>query len=122
MDRFADLSQADFRPLRNYGDVAHTHRGAILRFQDGGADVVGAGHQADGANIDFLAALLDKAAAGIGVVGRQRLLHLSNRQPIVHQLVRVHLHLVFARQPAEAAHVHYSRDGLELFFQHPVLQ
>ena len=37
----AQLPQADLGPLRHHGDIAHPHGGSVLRFEDGGADVVG---------------------------------------------------------------------------------
>ncbi len=70
-----------FGPCVTVGDVAHPHRGSVLCLEHGRANVVGVLHQPDDANVVGLLALFDEAAAGIDVVGRQRLLHLAMPKP-----------------------------------------
>ena len=89
VDRLADLSQADLRPLRHAADVFDADRCAVLRFDYGLGDIVDRPHQADGADVDLLQSRLHKAAAGVDVVIGQLLLHLPDAQAVIHQLVGI---------------------------------
>ena len=120
-DRFSDLAQPDLWSLRNHRDIPYTHRSSVLSFQDRGADVVRISHQANGANVVRLLAAFNEAAACIHVVGGERLLYLRDAQTVGDQLVRIHLRLVFAGQPAKAHHVRNVRHRLQLFFEEPIL-
>jgi hypothetical protein len=75
--RAGELAQADFRALRNDGNVFYADRGAALGENDGLFDVVNFIDLSDFADIDLLQALLDETAAGIGVVVGELLLDLG---------------------------------------------
>ena len=53
-DGFAQLPEADFGGLHDVAQIADADRSAILYFDDGGGDVVGGLHQADGAHVERL--------------------------------------------------------------------
>ena len=78
MRRAADLAQANLGPLRDGGDVLDADGRAILRLDDGVFDVLHAGVEAQRLHIDLLRALLDEAAAAVGVVVGDLLLDLAD--------------------------------------------
>ncbi len=100
-DRLADLSQLDLGAFDDDTYIANAHRGAVLHRDDGLADVLGSLHQAKSANVEGLLSLLDVAAATVGVIGCQGLLHARHRQSVRHQFVGIDLDLVFLRLSAE---------------------
>ncbi len=122
VDGLAQLSQPDLGPLGDYRHVAHAHRGPVLRLENRGSDVFHVAHQSHRAHVERLLSLLDEAAAGVHVVGGQRLLHLADAEAVGHQLVRVHAHLVLARFSAKHGHRGHVRHGHQLLQHHPVLQ
>ena len=75
----ANLSQANFGPLRHRGDVLDLDRCAVLRFDYRVLNVLNAAVEAQRLDIDLLRALLNKAAAAVGVVIGNLLLNLRNR-------------------------------------------
>ena len=79
-------------------------------------------HQAHFADVDLLQARFDEAAAGVGVVVGELLLHLRQAQAVGDQLVGIDAHLVFARGAAEAGDVHDVGHGLEILLHHPVFE
>ena len=86
------------------------------------ADIVHVAEKSQGPHIDLLQALFDKTAAGIDVIVGQRLFHLAEIRAVGDQLVGIDAHLIFPRGASEADHIHDVRNGLELFFERPVLQ
>ena len=90
-DGFTELSEADFRRLDHAAEIANPHWSSILHFDDRGGDVISSLHQANGADIQGLLAAFDESAAGVNVVGQQRILHLRERQTVRYQLARVEL-------------------------------
>ena len=81
---------------------------AVLRLDHGVLDVLHAGVEAQRLHIDLLRALLDKAAAAVGVVVGDLLLHLADAQPVGDQLLRIELDLVLLGRPAEARNIHHA--------------
>ena len=82
-----NLAQPDLRTLRHRRDVVDAQRRAILGLDNGVLDVVDVRHQTDCPHVDLLQPFLDKAAAGVGVVVGELLLHLRDAQPVGDQLV-----------------------------------
>ncbi len=122
MDRFADLAQADFRPLRNRAEILHPDGRAVHRLDHGIGDVVNTAYESDRAHVDLLQAGFDEAAARVDVVVRQLLLDLGDAQAIGHKLVRVERYLVFARSAAEADDIDHIGHRFELLFERPVFE
>src|SRR5271166_4642775 len=120
-DGFTELSEADSRPLYDVAKITHANRGAVLRLQYGFADIEGRVHQPYGPDIEGLRPVLNEAPSGVHIVVCQRLLHLRNAQAVLHQAVRIELHLVLARDTPKAADIDHVRNRLELFFDQPVL-
>src|SRR5579864_8954523 len=69
VDSFSKLSEAYLRGLNDIPEITDPHRSSVLYFDDGGRDVVGGLHQADGADIQCLFAALNETAASVDVVG-----------------------------------------------------
>src|SRR5215475_11311057 len=65
MNRLPDLAEADLRSLRDYANILHSHRSAILGFEHCISDVVHIADQANGPDIDLLRALFDETSPGI---------------------------------------------------------
>ncbi len=64
----------------NLADVADAHRHAVIVAHDNVADVFGLGDQPKSAHVEELRTLRVKAAAGVGVVGGQRIEHLRQAE------------------------------------------
>jgi len=77
----ADLPQANLGALHDGGDVLDLDGRAVDVLDDRVLDVLHAGEQAQGLDVDLLRALLDKAAAAVGVVVGDLLLNLGDTQP-----------------------------------------
>ena len=118
---FAELAQADHRALFDNADVPDANRSAIFGCDHGVRDVLNVAHQAHFAHVHLLQALLDKAAAAVGVVVGELLLHLGDAQPIIDELVGVEAHLVLAHRPSEGIGIDHARHGLEILLDHPCL-
>ena len=114
------LAQAYLRTLRNDGDIADAERRAVLGQNHGVLDIVNVPNQTHFPNIDLLQAGFDKAAAPIGVVVGELLLHLADAESVGDQLVGVDANLVFARGSAEAGDIDDVGNGLEVLLHHPV--
>ena len=93
---FADLAKAYLRPLRDGSNVFDMKRGAGLRFKDRLLDIFDVPVETDLPNVNLLLTLLDKAAAGVGIVVGELLLDLADTEPIGNQFVRINTNLVFA--------------------------
>ena len=119
-DGAGELAEADFRALRNDGDIFHSDRSAVLRHQHCVLDIVHGADQAHFLHVDLLQAGLDETAAGVGVVICELLLHLADAQPIGNQFVGIEANLIFARRAAEAGHIDHVRDGLKILLDDPV--
>ena len=119
---FPSWPRRTFGACTTFPEIAHADRRAVLHFDDGGGDVVGGLHEADGANIQGLLAALDESAAGVDVVGDQRLLNLRQSQAVGNQLAGIELHLVFARGAAERIDINDVGDGLQLVHDEPVVE
>ena len=85
-------------------------------------DVVHVLDQTHFAHVDLLQAGFDEAAAGIGVVVGELLLHLADAEAVGDQLVGIDANLIFARGAAEAGHIHDVGNGLEVLLDHPVFE
>jgi hypothetical protein len=81
-DRPRELAQPDLRTLRHHGDISHADGSAVLGRDHRVLDVLYVPDQAHFLNIDLLQAGFDKAAAGVGVVVGELLLHLADAQSI----------------------------------------
>ena len=73
-------------------------------------------------HVDLLRALLDEAAAAVGVVVGDLLLDLADAQSVGDQLLRVELDLVLLGRPAEAGDIDHAVNALEGFLQRPVFE
>ena len=91
----ADLPEANLGPLRNGGDVFDLDGRAIGGLDDGVLDVLHAGVEAQRLHVDLLRALLNKAAAAVGVVVGNLLLDLADRKTVGDEFFRIELDLVF---------------------------
>ena len=117
--RLAKLAKPDLRSLRNDGYVFDPERRAGLGGNDGVLDVLDVLDQADFANVDLLQSGLDEAAACIGIVSGELLLHLGDAEPVGDQFVGIEAHLIFARGTAERVGVRDTGDGLQVLLYHP---
>src|SRR5579862_9900661 len=97
----AELPEAHLWSLHDVAKIADADRRAILHLDDGGGDVVGRLHESDSADVESLLAALDESAAGVDVVGDQRLLNLRQRETVRDDLAGIELNLIFARGSAE---------------------
>ncbi len=82
---------------------------AVLGFDDGVFNVLHGGVEAERLNVDLLRALLNKAAAAVGVVIGDLLLDLADAQAIGDELIGIELDLVFLGGPAEACNIDNAR-------------
>ena len=118
----ADLAKANLGALRHCGDFFDGDRRAVPGLHHRVFYVLHAGVEALGLHVDLLRALLNKAAAAVGVVVGDLLLHLADAQTVGHQLVGIELDLVFLGRTAEARHIHNANDALERLLYEPVFQ
>ena len=119
-DGFSQLPQTNLGRLHDNGDVADADGRSIHALDDGGGDVVGGLHEADGAHVERLLATLDESAAGVGVVVGERQFDLGKRQSVRNQLAGIDLHLIFARRSAEDVDVDNVGHGFQLVQHEPV--
>ena len=110
MDRLADLTKTNLRPLRDYRHVLDANRSAVLRFDDGLFDVVDVLDQPHSAHINLLRALFDEASAAVGIAVGELLLHLRQTQTVGNQLVGVDANLILRRDAAKGGVVHHIWD------------
>ncbi len=108
--------------MRNYPNVLHPHRRAILGQDDRLGDVLRAIHQSHGAHVDLLQAFLDKTSACVRIVVGELLLDLGQAQSVSDQFVRINAHLIFAGRTAEAGNIDNIRNRFEILFHDPVFQ
>ena len=93
-----------------------------LLADDDVADVVRRSQQADAADQVLLVALLQIAAAGIGIALSQRGEHLLHRDVVRLELRQIQVHLVLLQEAAERDHVGHAGREPHLALHHPVLQ
>src|SRR5579871_2940698 len=122
VDGFSDLAQTDSLALHDGGDIRNPEWCSVLRFEYGLTDVVDVAEESEGANVDLLQPGFDEAADGVDVVHLQGLLHLSEREAVGNEFVRIDADLIFARGSAEADDVDDIWNGFELLFERPVLE
>ena len=103
-------------------DVLDPDRRAVCGLDYRVLDVLHARVKAQRLHIDLLRALLDKAAAAVGVVVGDLLLDLADRESIGDQLFGIELDLVFLGRAAEAGNIHDAVDALEGLLQASSLQ
>ena len=115
----AKLAQPDLRALRYDGNVFHPKRRAALGCNDRVLDVLEVLDQTHFPDIDLLQPGFDEAAARIGVVIGELLLHLGDAEPVGDQFVRIEADLIFTRGAAEGVDIHDTRDGFQILFDHP---
>src|SRR5208283_66310 len=121
-DGLADLAETDLGALCDNSDIFYAKRRTVLGLQERLFDLLDAVEQSHGADIDLLRTRLDKTAAGVDVIGRDLLLDLADTQPVGHELVRVHLNLIFAGGTAKADYIDDIGHRLELLLQNPILE
>ncbi len=92
-------------------DVFHADGNAVVAADDDFADVIGGFDQAQAANVVELAALGVEAAAGVGVVGLQRVDDLDDGEVKVVEPRGIEQHLIFHGRPAETRIVGNARDA-----------
>ena len=118
----AKLAQPDLRTLRYDGNVLHPKRRAALGCNDRVLDILDVSDQTYFPDIDLLQPGFDEAAARIGIVIGELLLHLGDAESVGDQFVRVEADLIFTRGTAEGAVIHDARDGLQVLVHHPVFE
>ncbi len=91
--RVADLDRAD---------VLHANGHAIIGADNNVTDVFGVAHQAEAAHVIELAALRVESAAGVGVVGGERVNDLRNGEVIAVKARGIEQHLILHDRAAEA--------------------
>ena len=122
MSGSADLAEANLRALGDGGDVLDLDGRAVGVFDDGVLDVLHAGVEAQRLHIDLLRALLDKAAAAVGVVVGDLLLDLADGQAVGDELLGIEPDLVFLGRPAEAGNIDHASYALEGLLKSPVFE
>ena len=115
-----ELSQANFRALRDHGNILDMDRRTVLAQNDGVFDVLNVADQTHFTNVDLLRAGLHEAAAGVGIIVGELLLYLSEAEPVVDQLFGIDPNLILARGAAKTGNVHNVGNLLQIFFHHPV--
>src|ERR1700686_2166655 len=121
-DCFSELPQTNLGRLHDDGDVPDADGRSIHALDDGGGDVVGRLHQADGAHVELLLAAFDESAARVSVVVSERLLDLGKRQSVRNQFAGIDLHLIFAGRAAEDVDVDNVGHGFQLVQHEPVVE
>ena len=107
---------------RDVADVADPDRRAALAGGHDDALEVGDGLRVAAAAHHVLgAAELDQPTAGLGVAAAHRLDDALDRQAVVAQPVRVHVHLVLPAEAAERGHLRHAGHRLQVVAQVPVL-
>src|SRR5579862_7900252 len=122
MESFADLTEANLGALGDDGDVSHAYRSSGLSLENGLFDVVNVSDEADGAHVDLLRALLDEAAAGVGVGIGKLLLYLREAEAVGDELVGIETYLIFTSDAAEGGVVDNIRHGADVLGDDPILQ
>ena len=117
-----DLAEANLGALRNGCNVFDLDGRAVRGLDDGILNILNTGEEAGGLHVNLLRALLDEAAAAVGVVAGDLLLDLGDAQSIGDELLRIELDLIFLGGSAEAGNIDHPLDALERFFQRPVFQ
>ncbi len=111
-------ASADFNPC----EIADLDRAAVARRHHHARNVLDVREQADAADHQRLVAALQKAAAGIGAVVRQRLPELVDGDCVFAQQKRIDPDLVFLDEAAKAHHVGDAGRAAQRGLQRPVLQ
>jgi len=117
----ADLAEADLGTLDYAGYIGDADGGTVGGFQNDLLDIVDVGEEANLLHVDLLRALLDKAAAGVDVVGGDLLLDLLDGEAVADELLWIEDDLVLAGNTAEAGDVDDTGHAAEGFFELPVL-
>jgi hypothetical protein len=117
-----ELAQARRDADGHAADILDQHRRAVVDGQDDVSDIFQGLKASDTADVVKLPALRIEAAAGVGVVGGERGLHLADGEADPGQLVGVEQHLVLHLAAAEAAIVGDAGHGLEGGLHDPVLE
>ena len=106
---------------RDLGDVADVDRRRADLLQHDRADVVEVADQPDAAHEEGLGPLRQRAAAGVRVVPRERVVHVADRDLVVAQAVRVDQHLVLLDVAAGRVDLGDAGDRAQERPHHPVL-
>ena len=125
-DRVVIFLEAEFTQTRrvadrHIADVADPNRNAVVAADHDVADVVGIAHQADAAHVVELAALRIESAAGVGVIGGQRVHDLRNREVVAVNAGGIEQHLVLHHRAAEAGVVGHAGNRAVGALDHPIL-
>ncbi len=121
MNGSGDLAEPYLRPLGDDGNILYTQRRAALGHNDRVFDIAHISDQAHFPDIDLLQTGFDEAAARIGIVVGELLLHLGQAETVGDQFVGINAHLIFAGRATEAGNINHVGDGLEVFLDHPIL-
>ena len=92
-----------------FAEVAHQDRCAVVLGNDDVAQIVQRLHQTDAADHVTEFAAIKHAAAGIGIVGADRIGDGGQRNVETHELLRIELELILRREPSEIGNVGDSR-------------
>src|SRR5260370_1087043 len=114
------MPETNLGALYANGDVPDAHGRPIHALDDGGGNVAGGLHEADGAHVERLLAAFDESTASVGVVVGERLLDLGERQSVGNQLAGIDLHLIFAGRAAKDIDVDYVGHRFQLVQHEPV--
>ncbi len=112
---------AQLAPELDVGHVAHPDRRAFDHVEHDVADLFQRLHLARRAHHELLAAALDVAGAGVGVVAVDRGDQGRQRQPVRRQPVHVGGHQVFLQVAADGVHLGHAGDAAQLGRDDPVL-
>ena len=122
------LAVARDRPLpRHFPNLDLSHvtqvdRGTLVGRQDDRRQVPLALYAAQAAHGVLLGGVLDESAAEVVIVLPNPLEHVTQRQSVSVQAVRIHLDLVLPRVAAPGVDVGHARHGLQLVFDLPVVE
>ena len=113
---FADLAEPDLGALLDNRNILDADRRAGRCLDERVLNLLDILVKALGLHVDLLGAGDDEAAAGVGVVIGELLLHLGNAQAVGDQLIRIEADLIFLSGAAEAGNVDDAGNILELLF------
>src|SRR5690242_16230171 len=117
----AELAQAGRVADHDLADVLDANGRTFVTAHHDVADIRGIAHQAQAAHVVELAALGINAAAGVAVVGSQRIHHLGHGEVVGVNLCRIQEHLILHGSATEAGIVGDTRHRLVGSFYYPVL-
>ncbi len=118
----SENSQPRRMPNLHVADVLDAHRRAIRAAHHDLAYILRISQKTESAHVVELLPYRIEAAAGIGVVRRERRDHLRHRDVEIVETGRIEQHLVLHRRAAKAGIVGYARHAAVSTLNHPILK